>query len=111
MALNETAKNLMLTELASVGAKLALLNASSVEISGGTPAYARKDATWGTAASGAIAMTNDPVFDIPAAAVVAYVRLYNAAGDVQYGDFAVTNESYAGQGTYTLTAFDINLNK
>lgn len=111
MALNDTAKNLMLTELASVAVKIALLNASSVEISGGSPAYARKDVTWGTAASGAISMTNDPVFDIPAASTVAYVRLYDTAGTSQYGDFAVTNESYAGQGTYTLTGFDINLNK
>lgn len=53
MALNDTAKNLMLTELATVATKLALLNASSTELTGGTPAYARQNATWGTAASGA----------------------------------------------------------
>jgi len=108
---NEVAKNLMLTTLAGVAVKAALLNASSVEISGGSPAYARKDLTWGTAAAGAIGITNDPVFDIPSGATVAYVRLYNTAGSVEYGDFAVTNEVYGGQGTYTLTAFDINLNK
>ena len=111
MSLNATAKNLMLTELASVATKAALLNASSTELTGGTPAYARKDLTWGTAAAGAVAITNDPVFDIPVGATVAYVRLYNAAGDVQYGDYAVTNETYGGQGTYTVTAFEINLNK
>lgn len=112
MALNDTAKNLMLTQLASVATKVALLNASLVEISGGTPAYARKTITWGTAAAGAITMNGtDPVFDIPSGATVAYVRLLNTAGDTQYGDYAVTNETYGGQGTYTITDFTINLNK
>ena len=56
-------------------------------------------------------MTNDPVFDIPAGGVVSYVRLLSSDGNTQYGDFDVTNESYAGQGTYTLTGFTLNLNK
>lgn len=111
MALNETSKNLMLTELASVATSCALLNASLVELSGGSPAYARKTLTWGTASAGSMSITNDPVFDIPASGVVAYVRLYNAGGTVEYGDFAVTQETYGGQGTYTLTDFTINLNK
>ena len=111
MPLNTDAKNAMLTSLAGVAVKLALLNGSSVELSGGSPAYARKDATWGTASGGAISMTNDPVFDVPAGSTVAYVRVYNTAGTVQYGDFPITNETYGGQGTYTLTAFDLNLNK
>ena len=111
MALNDVAKNLMLTELSTVATKIALLNASSVEISGGSPAYARMSPTWGTPSTGVIAMTNDPIFNVPAGGVVANVRLYNTAGDVQYGDFPVTSETFANQGNYTLTAFDINLNK
>lgn len=111
MALNDVSKNLMLTTLIGVATKVALLNDSLVEISGGSPAYARKTITWGTPVTGSVAMTGSLVFDVPAAAVVSYVRLYNTAGDTQYGDFDVTNETYAGQGTYTITAFTLNLNK
>jgi len=46
---------------------------SGNEIAGGTPAYARKSITWGTASNGAIAVTNQPVFDVPAGATVAAV--------------------------------------
>lgn len=111
MALSNDAKNVCLDALGVLGVKLALLNDSQVELSGGSPAYARKTISWGAAAAGSMAMVEDPVFDIPAAGVVSYVQLWNTGGTVSYGIFDVANETYTGQGTYTLTAFTINLNK
>lgn len=114
MALNDTAKNLMLTELATAAVYMSLHTAypatSGNEITGGSPAYARKAITWGTAASGEIAMTNDPVFDVPATTVAAVGFWSAATAGTQYGDYDVTDEVFAAQGTYTVTATTINLN-
>jgi hypothetical protein len=50
----------------------AIPNASgSGEITGGSPAYARKSVTWGTAISGVLPQTGSAVFDVPAGTVVA----------------------------------------
>lgn len=43
------------------------------EVSGGSPAYARKSATWASAAAGSKATSNAQVFDVPAATTVAWV--------------------------------------
>lgn len=82
-----------------------------VEISGGSPAYARKAIAFNAASLGTIDDSTAPVFDIPAGAQVDAVGLYDAvsAGTLQaYDD--LTNETFAGQGTYTLSDTDIDLN-
>lgn len=73
------------------------------EISGGSPAYARKAWTWATAAAGAVNTSADPVFDVPAA-TVDFVGFYSAisAGNLLALD-DVTSEVFAAQGTYTVT--------
>jgi hypothetical protein len=43
------------------------------EVTGGTPAYARKGVTWASAAAGSKASSNAQVFDVPAATTVAWV--------------------------------------
>ena len=77
MPLNNTAKNLMLTQLAGVAGFMSLHTGYPAtggnEIAGGSPAYARKPITWGAAANGAIAATNQPVFDVPSGVTVAAV--------------------------------------
>lgn len=111
--LNDTSKNLMLTEWKGAALYVGLLNDSDVEISGGSPAYARKAVTWGTAASGAISASNVPiVFDVPAGAVVSKIAYYSAVtGGTQYGIYDTVNETYGGQGTYSVTSLSVNLNK
>lgn len=47
------------------------------EVTGGSPAYARKSATFGAAASGARASSNTPVFDVPAT-TVRFIGLWSA---------------------------------
>lgn len=80
------------------------------ELTGGTPAYARKAATWSAAAAGAKALSNQPVFDVPAGSTVAFVGLWSALTAGTYlGCWDVTDEIYGGQGTYTLTSGSVSL--
>ena len=84
------------------------------EVAGGSPAYARKAITWAAADSStpsvkALAATF-PVFDIPAGTTVAFIGLWTLdTGGTYGGCWDVTDEVFAGQGTYTLSAGTISL--
>lgn len=81
------------------------------EVTGGSPAYARKAIAYNAAADGTMDdSTNGAVFDVPAAAVVDYVGYFSAvtAGTL-LGIDKVTQETFAAQGTYTLTDSDLDL--
>lgn len=49
------------------------------EVTGGSPAYARKAAVWGAAASGAKSNSGSVVFDVPASTTVGFVTYWNAS--------------------------------
>lgn len=116
--LDNTAKNLMLDALGAVCLRLALhsgdpgaANTASNELSGGSPAYARKAIAWNTASAGAMDdSTNGAAFDVPAGSTVAWISGWNTAGTVRYFKKQVTSEVFVGQGTYTVTDADIDLN-
>jgi hypothetical protein len=77
------------------------------EISGGSPAYARKAVTWTgpTAGDGLIRPNADLDFDIPAGADVTGWRGFTAlTGGTDYDGETLTTESFAAQGVYTLLA-------
>lgn len=88
MRFSNTAKNRMLDALdeaggAGVGATHGSLHTAysstgANELTGGSPAYARKAATWGAAASGAKATSASMVFDVPAASTVRWVGFWDA---------------------------------
>lgn len=111
------AKNYMLDQLGTNKALYYSLHTAdpgdtgATEVSGGAPAYARKAAAWNAAAAGAKDNSNAPVFDVPGGTTVSYVGLWDA---LTVGNFIgaanVTDEAFAGQGTYTLTDMDIDLN-
>jgi hypothetical protein len=109
-------KNAMLNALGALAVFASLHSANpgdngANELSGGSPAYARKACSWGAASGGALPHSGAPVFDVPAGATVAYVGFWSASsGGVFYGTSDVTDEVYAGQGTYTLTDADLDLN-
>jgi len=84
------------------------------EVTGGTPAYARKAITWAaaTAATPSVKalVATFPVFDIPAGTTVAFIGFWTLASGGTYGGcFDVTDEAFVGQGTYTLTAGSVSL--
>ena len=100
-----SAKNTMLSALTINNASLHSADPGATgtsELTGGTPAYARIAPTFNAAASASRALNANLVFDVPAGATVAYVGYWNGATFL--GSDPVTNESFAGQGTYTLLA-------
>lgn len=79
-------------------------DAATGEVSGGSPAYARKALAWGAASASAI--TGSGTFDVPAGTTVTYAGV--AATDVEGAatvrdSVAVTAQAFASQGTYQVT--------
>lgn len=113
MATNDydtTARNLMLDALRASCTRLALhsgdpggANGAANELTGGSPAYARKAVAWNAASGGAAAQSADVVFDVPAS-TVSWVSGWNTDGTVRYFKKDVTDEVFAAQGTYTVKA-------
>jgi hypothetical protein len=109
-------KNAMLNALGALAVFASLHTADpgesgTNEITGGTPAYARKAITWNAAGNGSMDDSNVPVFDIPPSTTVSYVGYWSlVTGGTFYGSANVTDEVFAGQGTYTLTDADLDLN-
>lgn len=58
------------------------------EVTGGSPAYAKKAITMGAAASRQRTNTTAPVFDVPAGTTVAFIGLWTNAGTVFKGMYA-----------------------
>jgi hypothetical protein len=112
------ARNVMLNQLATVATRWALhtgdpgaADTATNEVTGGSPAYARKAVAWNTAGSGIATQNGDVVLDVPAC-TVAWVSLWNTGGTVRYLKKDVTDEVFAAQGTYTIkgttSTLDVN---
>ncbi len=75
------------------------------EVTGGTPAYARKSMAWAAVANSAI--TGAPVFDVPSGTTVTHfgVTVSATTGTADLRDrVAVTSQTFSSAGTYTVTA-------
>lgn len=102
-------KHVMLNALGAVALRAALYtgdpgaDGTANEVTGGSPAYARKTIAWNAASGGEMAKNPSPavVFDVPAC-TVRRVGFWNAAATVYYGAELVTEETFGAQGTYTL---------
>lgn len=87
------------------------------EVTGGSPAYARKGASWGTAANGVVTLSSALQFDIPAGVTVTHFGSWSAAaaGTFVGGDALRDNannpvsENFGSQGFYTLTTASITV--
>lgn len=78
--------------------------AATGEVTGGSPAYARKAISWGAAAASAI--TGAPVFDVGSGTTVTFagVAVSNVAGTADVRDkVAITSQTFSSQGTFTVT--------
>lgn len=113
--LSTAAKNLMLDALGGQAAYASLHTADpgttgTNEVTGGSPAYARKAINWFAAASADLDNNANPVFDVPASTTVAAFGLWTAVtGGTWLGGGDLTDEVFAGQGTYTLNDADVTL--
>lgn len=114
-----TARNVGVDAIAALCLRLALhtgdpgaANTASNEVSGGSPAYARKAVAWNAASGGAATPTGNVVFDVPTGTTVSWVSGWNTAGTVRYFKKDVTDEAFGAQGTYTVlaasTSIDLN---
>jgi len=81
------------------------------EISGGSPAYARKSTVWNAATGGSMDNSDTPVIDVPASTTVTHLGVWDA---VTAGNFLgyvdITDETFTAQGTYTVSDLDLDLN-
>jgi hypothetical protein len=118
MGLNSTALDLMLNALDESVTVLAygslhtdaIGGGSGNEVTGGAPAYARKALTWNPASGGTKALTATlPVWDVPAVTVRRVGFFSAVSAGTYYGDAEITDEVFAAQGTYTLTAGSVSL--
>lgn len=116
MPYSAAAKNYMLDQLGTQVGYASLHTANpgatgATEVTGGTPAYARKALTWNAASAGSKTLSNTPLFDVPAATTVTHVGLWSAdTAGTWYGYIDVTDETFAAQGTYQITSGTIDLN-
>lgn len=109
MALNATAaKNTLATSFGTAATHAALYTTAGgatqgTEVTGGTPAYARKAISWGAPTNGVV--TASVTFDVPAGVTVAGAGVHTAAtgGSNYLEGGSVTSQNFATQGTYTLT--------
>jgi len=114
-----TARNVAVDAIAALALRWAAhtgdpgaANSASNEVTGGSPAYARKAVAWNAASGGIATQNGDVALDIPAGSTVAWVSLWNTAGTVRYLKKDVTDEAFGAQGTYTIkgTTSTLDLN-
>lgn len=104
-----TTKNTMATYYGTLGTYIGLATGApgststpSNEVTGGSPAYARKATTWGSAAAGAI--TGSAVTIDTPAATVTYILLGSAVSGANMIDNAsITSVVMSGQGQIVVT--------
>lgn len=105
MPLVDAGRNAMLTGgLGNVISHISLHNGDpsttgANELTGGSPAYARKAVTWNAAASGARTNNGALVFDVPTGVTVLHVGFWSAiTAGTFYGYFPVGAAAYSVQG-------------
>jgi len=75
---------------------------AGTEVSGGSPAYARKALTWSSPVAGLTSVT--VLFDVPTGTTVVGAGVHTAVTAGTYLDgVAVTSQAFSSQGTYSLT--------
>jgi hypothetical protein len=123
MPLSDNGRNSSVNGLATACTHMSLHTADpgttgAAELTGGTPAYARKAVTWAAAASGTRNLSAAVTFDVPGGVSVSHFGVWAAVtgGNFQGGDAlrdAGNNpvvETFGGQGTYTVTAASLTIN-
>ena len=106
--------SVMLTGLSTNAVFVSLHTADSStganEVTGGSPAYARKAITWTSPTSSAMSNSAQIVFDVPTGTTIRFLGYWSAStGGTFYGNRALdANQTYTSQGTYTLAIGNIS---
>ena len=78
--------------------------AAGTEPTGGSPAYARKALTWGASSNGATT-ASAVTFDVPTSTTIQGFGIFSAVtAGTYYDGVGVTSQTFASQGTYSVTA-------
>lgn len=80
------------------------------EVTGGSPAYARRAVIWDAASAGSKALSAAVTFDVPGGVTIRRAGFWSAAtAGTYFGDSDIPDEAYASQGTYQLTAATLSV--
>lgn len=115
MALSDAGKAVMLDALGAIAAYASIHTGDpgttgANEASGGSPAYTRKAITWAPAANGELSSSNAQVFDVPAGTYSYFGLWSDLTNGTFYGGNALSSpETFAAQGTYTLSDVDVEV--
>ena len=107
IAINST-KEALAAEYATLATHASLHTADpgttgTSEVTGGSPAYARKPITWNPGSSDGV-YTSDPIdFDVPTGTTVTYAGMWDGLAGSFRDKCTITNATFAGQGIYRLT--------
>jgi hypothetical protein len=113
-----TGKNVMLDHLGTLAGFMSMHDAdpgaagTTAELSGGSPAYARKPVSWAVASGGSKPLTGTVTFDVPAGRGATHVGFWSAAsGGTFYGSDALSSpeSDYTSQGQYIVNAATLNI--
>lgn len=76
------------------------------EVTGGSPAYARKTLSWAASSGGSKSSNASIVFDVPASTTITHLGYWSAGtGGTYYGSRALdASQTFATQGTYTIAS-------
>lgn len=116
MALTTNGQNAAATGVGDAYTWLALFNGdpegAGTEISGGSPAYARKQVTWNASASGQRTASGSPVasFDVPSGAAVSHWALMSAVtgGTMGVAGAFGATENFGSQGTFNVNTLTLD---
>jgi hypothetical protein len=112
LALSTDGRNERLSDLAADWTVMSLHTADpgttgANEVVGGAPAYERQSVTWGVPSGGAVSLSNQPVFPVPASITVSHVGFWK--GSVFQGGFALSvAQPFINQGTLTIDSYTIS---
>lgn len=102
-------RDVMLDQLTTLATHASLHTADpgitgASEVTGGSPAYARKAITWAAASGGSKALTGTVTLDVPPATTITHCGTWSAlaAGTFRGGGSLAATEVFGAQGTYTL---------
>lgn len=108
MPFNNAGLNTVVNNIANLATHIGLLNSSTVELTGGSPAYARQPVTWANTSDGVMANANILSFNLPAGADIQSISGYDSeTGGAEVFSHACTYEATAVQAKYVIAVNNI----